>query len=88
MSGFLPMISTVTAADVATAVRSELSAELANLDEAVSTRLPTASYTAAADVAAAILAAATITPIHANVQKMNDVDVVGTGVESNKWRGA
>lgn len=42
----------------------------------------------ASDIAAAIIAAAQIAPIHANVQKMNDADVIGTGIESDKWRGA
>ncbi len=40
------------------------------------------------DIVIAILAAAQVTPIHANVQKMNDADVIGTGIESDKWRGA
>ncbi len=40
----------------------------------------------AAEIAAAILAAAQITPIHANVRQMNDEQVIGTGVTSNKWR--
>jgi hypothetical protein len=42
----------------------------------------------AEDIVIAILAAAQITPIHANVQKMNDANVLGTGIESDKWRGA
>jgi len=75
MSGFIPMLSTVTAADVATAVRSELATELAHIDADIS------------DTAASVLTAAQTTPIHANVQKMNDVNVLGTGVESDKWRG-
>lgn len=41
----------------------------------------------AADIAAAILAAAAITPIAANVQKMNDADVIGTGTAGDAWRG-
>jgi hypothetical protein len=36
----------------------------------------------------AVLAAAQSAPIHANVQKMNDANVLGTGIESDKWRGA
>ena len=39
MSGFIPILSTVTAADVATAVRAELSTELARIDVATSTRM-------------------------------------------------
>jgi hypothetical protein len=38
-------------------------------------------------LAAAILAAAQVTPIHADVQKMNGATVYGTGVEADKWRG-
>jgi hypothetical protein len=34
----------------------------------------------AADIAAAILAAAQITPIHSNIKKVNDVTVAGSGV--------
>jgi hypothetical protein len=41
----------------------------------------------AAEIAAAILAAAQITPIHANVQKMGTGTVVGDGTSGNKWRG-
>jgi hypothetical protein len=39
----------------------------------------------AADIAAAILAAAGITPIHADIRKINGVDVVGAGVSGNEW---
>jgi hypothetical protein len=46
MSGFLPLLSTVTAADVASAVRTNLATELARIDAAISTRLATAGYTA------------------------------------------
>jgi hypothetical protein len=43
----------------------------------------------ASDIAAAILAAAQITPIHSNVKKVNDVTVVGTGVPTtDPWRPA
>lgn len=38
--------------------------------------------------AAATLAAATLTPIYANVQQMNDANVIGNGTAGNKWRGA
>lgn len=41
----------------------------------------------AAEIAAEILAAASITPIAANVQKMNDADVIGTGALGDAWRG-
>ncbi len=40
-----------------------------------------------ANIADQVLAAAQTTPIHANVQKMNDIDVIGAGVTANKWRG-
>lgn len=42
----------------------------------------------AADIAAAILAAAQITPIHADTRKMNGATVAGNGTASNLWRGA
>lgn len=40
------------------------------------------------DIVTAILAAAQVTPIHANVQKMNDADLIGNGTAGDKWRGA
>ena len=47
----------------------------------------TLSYPTAAEIAAAIIAAAQVTPIHANVKQMNDAVVVGDGSPTNKWRG-
>lgn len=41
----------------------------------------------AADIAAAILAAAQITPIYADARKMNGANVLGDGTSGNKWRG-
>ena len=41
----------------------------------------------ASDIVAAILAAAQITPIHADVRRMNDAQVLGTGTSIDKWRG-
>lgn len=38
-------------------------------------------------MAQAILDAAQLTPIHSNVKQMNSTTVLGTGVESDKWRG-
>ena len=38
-----------------------------------------------ADIAAAILAAAQVTPIHSNVQAVNDYTVKGSGTESDPW---
>ena len=38
-------------------------------------------------MAQAILDAAQLTPIHANVKQMNSTAVLGTGVEADKWRG-
>lgn len=40
-----------------------------------------------ADVAAAVLAAAQATPIHADTRKMNGSDVTGTGEVGDAWRG-
>ncbi len=42
----------------------------------------------AAEIAAAILAAATITPIHADARKMNGSTVAGTGAVGDAWRGS
>jgi hypothetical protein len=39
----------------------------------------------AADIAAAILAAAQITPMHSNVKKVNDVTIKGTGTTVDPW---
>jgi hypothetical protein len=39
----------------------------------------------AADIAAAILAAAQITPIHSDIRKVNNTSVGGTGSEGNEW---
>lgn len=41
---------------------------------------------AAAEIAAAVLSAATSTPIAADVQKINAVDVIGAGTSGDKWR--
>lgn len=41
----------------------------------------------AAEIAAAILAAAQITPIHADTRKMNGATVQGDGSAGNLWRG-
>lgn len=54
---------------------------------AVSSALGGSSGPTAAEIAAEILAAAAITPIHADVQKINSSDVVGTGQENDRWRG-
>jgi hypothetical protein len=40
----------------------------------------------AAEIAAAILAAAQITPIHSNVKQMNSYGVIGTGQVGDDWR--
>lgn len=41
----------------------------------------------AGDIATAILAAAAVTPIKADVQLMNSAEVVGTGTTGDAWRG-
>ena len=41
----------------------------------------------ASDIAAAILAAAQITPIHADARRMNGAQVFGTGQAGDAWRG-
>jgi len=45
------------------------------------------SIMSTADIAEAVLDAATATPIHANVRQMNDASVTGTGTSGDKWRG-
>jgi hypothetical protein len=42
----------------------------------------------ASEIAAAILAAAQITPIHSNMKKTNDQTIIGDGTESNKFRSS
>jgi hypothetical protein len=39
----------------------------------------------AAEIAAAILAAAQITPIESNIKKVNDIDLTGNGQPSTPW---
>lgn len=39
----------------------------------------------AADIAAAVLAAAQITPIHSDIRKVNALTIAGTGTESDPW---
>jgi len=81
-----------TALDVALQVRAELAIELARMDAAISSRLAAAGYIApilppdAASVAEAVLAAATATPIQANIKKINDVTITGAGVPGNSMR--
>lgn len=45
------------------------------------------SVPTAAQVASQVLAAAALTPIAANVKKMNDATVIGTGAPNDLWRG-
>jgi hypothetical protein len=52
-------------------------ADLAAIDALIVARI--------ADIAAAILAAAQVTPIHSNVQAVNDYTVKGSGTESDPW---
>lgn len=42
----------------------------------------------ASDIAAALLAAAQVAPIHADTRKMNGATVAGDGTSGNLWRGA
>jgi hypothetical protein len=41
----------------------------------------------ASEIAAAILAAAVITPIHADTRRMNGASVLGNGTSTDLWRG-
>jgi len=45
------------------------------------------SYPTATEIATAVLVAATIAPIAADVKKMNNTAVTGTGVAGDLWRG-
>ena len=91
--GDLALHITVAAADPADMV---ILVEAGATDADVSTRLATASYTApdnagiaaipnAATNAAAVVAAATATPLAANIKQVNDVTVDGTGAAGNEW---
>lgn len=77
-----------TAAQNATAVRTELSTELGRIDVATSTRLAASAYSSApsaSDNAAAVLAAAVATPILADIRKVNDYVVTGQGTNASPW---
>lgn len=89
MSGTTDVGDVVTNASLARAVWDSVLAEFTNNGSA-GKALSTASAGGVdlEAMAAAILTAAQADPIHANVQKMNDVDVVGNGTAGNKWRGA
>jgi hypothetical protein len=45
------------------------------------------NWPTAAEIAAAVLAAAQITPIHSDTRKMNGFNVLGDGTAGNLWRG-
>jgi hypothetical protein len=45
------------------------------------------SSPSAADIAAAILAAAQIAPIYADTRRMNGAQVHGSGISTDQWRG-
>lgn len=89
MAGTTDVSDVVTNASLARAVWDSVLAEFTNNGSA-GKALSTASAGGVdlEAMAAAILTAAQADPIHANVQKMNDVDVVGNGTAGNKWRGA
>lgn len=83
--GDLALHITGTASDPADMV---LLVEAGATDADVSTRLATAGYTAppsAADNATAVLAAAQAAPLAANIKKVNDVTVDGTGAPGDEW---
>jgi hypothetical protein len=91
--GDLALHVTGAAADPADLV---LLVEGGTTDVDVSTRLATAGYTApdnagiaavpdAVTNAAAVVAAATATPLSANIKQVNDVTVDGTGADGDPW---
>lgn len=72
----------------ADAVRAEIAAELARIDVAVSTRLASSGYTpapTASDNATAVLLAAEVAPIKADIRKVNNYTVSGEGTASDPW---
>lgn len=90
-----------SAATIASQVRTELTTELGRIDAAVSSRLPTSSYTSppsSSTIATAVrseltaelakIAQLTFTVagfVDANIQYVNDVQVQGTGTLGNEW---
>lgn len=86
--GDLALHVTGAAADPADMV---LLVEAGATDADVSTRLAAAGYTApptAGDNAAAVLAAADAVPIAANIKRVSDLPVSGSGTEADPWRPA
>lgn len=72
----------------ADAVRAEIAAELARIDVAISSRLAAAGYTpapTASDNATAVLLAAEVAPIKADIRKVNNYTVSGEGTASDPW---
>lgn len=68
-------------------IRTEIDSNSTKLDVATSTRLATSGYTAPdnAGIAAAVLSAAQTTPIQANIKKVNDITVTGSGTTPDPW---
>ena len=77
------------AATIATAVRSELSTELGRMDVAVSTRAAVSDLPgpapSASDNATAVLLAAEVSPIRADIRKVNAYPIKGTGTDTDPW---
>lgn len=91
-SSYVAPTTAPTAAQNASAVRTELATELARVDATVSSRLATTGYTAPAnaDIAAVKAKTDSLTftqtgAVDANIQYVNDVQVKGTGTESDPW---
>jgi hypothetical protein len=83
-SAGLQNVSTPTNVVTGTALTAE---QTATAVWSATTRTLTALGMTPEQIAAAILAAAAVTPIAANVQQMNDNEVIGTGLEGDAWRG-
>ncbi len=62
---------------------SDVLAAISNLNDLSITDL----QTELSEIPTAILSAAQTTPIHSNTKKINDSTVIGSGVETDKWRG-
>ena len=81
--------------DYATAYWSDAGAPIypatvaALVNSAVTTQnVITGTAVTAAELVAAIMAAAQATPLHADARKMNGAEILGTGAANDLWRGA
>lgn len=89
MIGTTDVVTELTADSIASALWNAIAADY-NDAGTMGNKLNTAS-SGGVDMSAlaqAVLDAAQLAPIHANVQQMNDANVLGNGTSGDKWRGA